>query len=107
MTRKTKRASILAVCIYIMVNSFVWGLMKAYINSYNAVNHEQLVMAQISDSSDGKEISIMGNSFYISSETNDKGNTAKTICSLIPVKIRIAAALFMQTGQEIVQEALK
>ncbi len=107
MTRKTKRASVLAVCIYIMVNSFVWGLMKAYINSYNAVNHEQLVMAQINDSSDGKEISIMGNSFYISSETTDKSTTAKTIGSLIPVKIRIAAAIFMQTGQEIVQEVLK
>lgn len=107
MTRKTKRASILAVFIYIMINSFVWGLMKAYINSYNAVNHEQLVMAQISDSSEGKEISIMGNSFYISSERDERSNTAKTISSLIPVKIRIAEELFMQTGQEIVQEALK
>lgn len=107
MTRKTKRAAILAVCIYIMVNSFVWGLMKAYINSYNSVNHEKLAMAQINDSSDGKEISIMGNSFYIPSEADEKSSTAETISSLIPVKIRIAAAIFMQTGQEIVQEALK
>lgn len=107
MTRKTKRAAILAVSIYIMINSFVWGLMKAYINSYNAVNHEQLAMAQISDSSDGKEISIMGKSFYISSETKETSSTARTISSLIPARIRLAAVLFMQTAQEIVQEVLK
>lgn len=107
MTRKIKRASILAVIIYIMINSFVWGLMKAYINSYNAVNHEKLVMAQICDSPDGKEISIMGSSFCINSEAEDSSCAQKAVKSLIPVKIRAAAVIFMQTGQEIVQEALK
>lgn len=107
MTKKVKRASILAVCIYIMINSFVWGLMKAYINSYNAVNHEKLVMAQICESPDGKEISIMGNRFHIPSEAGESSSISKALSSLISVKIRTAAAIFMQTGQEIVQEALK
>ena len=63
--RKIKRASILAVIIYIMINGFVWGLMKAYINSYNSINRDKLVMAQITDKPDGKEIKILGGSFII------------------------------------------
>lgn len=69
--RKIKRASILAVIIYIMINGFVWGLMKAYINSYNSINRDKLVMAQITDKPDGKEIKILGGSFIIPENNSD------------------------------------
>ncbi len=101
--RKTKRAAILAVIMYIMINCLVWGFMKAYVNSYNAVNHEQLVMANISDKSDGKEIEILGNSFLISKIENDKNCKKDAFQSLIPFKFRAVAEIFMQSTQNIVQ----
>ena len=33
--KKLKRAAILSVFIYIMINGFIWGFMKAYINCSN------------------------------------------------------------------------
>lgn len=107
MSRKLKRVSILAVIIYIMINSFVWGLMKAYINSHNAISNEKLVMAQITDSPNGKKISVMGNSFYISSEKKEDNRLKNTLESFIPAKIKAASEIFKRTGRDIVREVLQ
>ena len=104
---KIKRASILAFIIYIMINGFVWGLMKAYINSYNSINRDKLVMAQITDKPDGKEIKILGGSFIIPENNSDTQAVYTAAWSLMPDKIKAAAKLFMRIGQDTVQEALK
>ncbi len=107
MSRKIKRVSILAVIAYVMINSFVWGLMKAYVNSYNAVNHEQLAMVSISDKPAGKEINVMGIKINAPQQNMRDEKISCALKTLVPLKIRAAAIIFMQTGQEIVQEALK
>ncbi|MCM1225874.1 MAG: hypothetical protein NC320_00410 [Clostridium sp.] len=104
MTRKLKRASILAVIIYVMINLFVWGLMKAYINSHNAVNHDKLVMAEISDDKDGKRVSIMGNSFCVPEKEREKNGVDNALLSLLPSEIKAVSEIFRLSGQEIVQE---
>ena len=96
--RKIKRASILAVIIYIMI---------AYINSYNSINRDKLVMAQITDKPDGKEIKILGGSFIIPENNSDTQAVYTAAWSLMPDKIKAAAKLFMRIGQDTVQEALK
>lgn len=102
---KLKRASILAIIIYIMINSFVWGLMKVYINSYNAVNREKLVMAQISDKPDGRKIEIMGQSFVLPEENK---NDMYTILNFIaPAKIKSISEIFKLIEKNIVQEVWK
>ena len=57
--RKIKRASILAVFIYVMINGFVWGFMKAYLNSYNIISKDQLVMAEVNNNNSKTEIKIL------------------------------------------------
>lgn len=104
MTRKLKRASILAVIIYVMINFFVWGLMKAYINSHNAVNHDKLVMAEISDDKNGKRVSIMGNSFCVLEKEHEKNDVDNALLSLLPSEIKAVSGIFKMSGQEIVQE---
>ena len=62
--RKIKRASILAVFIYVMINGFVWGFMKAYLNSYNIISKDQLVMAEVNNNNSKTEIKILNKKFY-------------------------------------------
>ena len=71
--RKIKRASILAVFIYVMINGFVWGFMKAYLNSYNIISKDQLVMAEVNNNNSKTEIKILNKKFYF-----DKN---KSLCS--------------------------
>lgn len=104
MSRKIKRASIIAIIIYVMINSFVWGLMKAYINSHNAISHDKLAMAQVTDSPNGKKISVMGTCFYIPDKREDKSRVDCALQTLIPIKIRTASEIFRQTGQKIAEE---
>lgn len=107
MNRKIKRASILIVITYIMINSLAWGLMKAYVNSYNAVNREKLVMAQVSDKPDGREVKILGKSFLLSQEEKQESEVLYAVKSVAPVKLKSISAIFKQIGLEIVQEVLQ
>lgn len=107
MSRRLKRAIMLSIIIYLLINGLAWGLMKAYINSYNAVNNEKLVMAKISDSREGVEISVMGNSICIPDKKNKADQKRSALNAVIPLKIRAAYDIFRQTGQIVVQELQK
>lgn len=107
MSRRLKRAIILLIVIYLLINGLAWGLMKAYINSYNAVNNEKLVMAEISNSQEGMEISVMGNSICIPDKKNKADQKRSALNAVIPLKIRAAYDIFKQTGQLVVQELQK
>lgn len=103
MVKKRKRAAILAITAYAVINGLVWGLMKAYVSSYNALSREKLVMADISECSGGREITVMGNSFVIKTEKKD-GRIAKAV---LPVKVRAVSGIFAKISQKIVRDILK
>ena len=94
--RKTRRAFILFFAVYIIINVFVFGFMKAYVNTNNIISKNHLVMASITENQDKTNIKILGKSFAI-----DKKNTEKTISevciyTLMTDKIRICTDLILQ-----------
>lgn len=101
MKKGYKRHIFLGVMLYVMLNCFAIGFMKVYMSSYNSVNREQLVMAQISDNENGKTVSIMGNSFTVS--TKKESPSKQAFRTLVPIKIRIAEEIVRQTVKNIVQ----
>lgn len=101
MSRNFKRRITLAVIIYIMINCFAWGIMKAYINSHNCVSRDKLVMAQISDTENGKKVSVIGGSITIPDEKHRENDVYSSIKTLIPLKIRVAEEIFAEAAEKI------
>ncbi len=101
MQRNCKRGVILGIIIYVMLNAFVWGIMKAYVGSHNSASREQLAMAQITDSEKGRNISIMGNSFEIPEDDKKENNALNALKTLVPVKIRAAEEIFENAVRKI------
>ncbi|MGN1481463.1 hypothetical protein [Porcipelethomonas sp.] len=94
--KKIKRAAILAVFIYIMINGFVWGLMKAYLNSYNTVSKEQLVMAEVNNSKQKTEIKILNKKFYIDKNKTFQNTAGIILYILMPDKAKLSTEIVMQ-----------
>ena len=83
--RKIKRASILAVFIYVMINGFVWGFMKAYLNSYNIISKDQLVMAEVNNNNSKTEIKILNKKFYF-----DRASFKAWVILFLPIVLFLA-----------------
>lgn len=104
---KTKRAVILAVCIYIMINGLVYGLLKAYLNSHNAVSREQWKMASVTKKGQAAEITVLDSSFTIDLSNAAEGASAVCIYTVLPDKVRAAARIIMHCGKIFQQELQK
>lgn len=74
---KVRRAFLLTAAVYIILNIFLFGLIKAYINTNNTVSRNQLVMASVSETNDKTTIKLLGKNFEI-----DKNNNAETIAKI-------------------------
>lgn len=94
--RKLKRAAILAIFIYIMINGFVWGFMKAYLNSYNIISKDQLVMAEVKNSNSKTEIKILNKKFYLDNNKTFQNAAGVILYILLPDKIKTTAEIVMQ-----------
>lgn len=94
--RKIKRAAILAVFIYIMINGFIWGFMKAYLNSYNIISKNQLVMAEINNNSSKTEIKILNKKFYFDKNKSFQNAAGILLYIILPDKIKTTAEIVMQ-----------
>ncbi len=101
---KTKRAVILAVFIYIMINGLVYGLLKAYLNSHNAVSREQWKMASVTKKGHAAEITVLDSSFTIDLSNAVEGASAVCIYTVLPDKVRAAARVIMHCGRFVQQE---
>ncbi len=106
MKRKStlKRTVILALCIYVMINGLVYGLLKAYLNSHNAASREQWKMASASKNGQAAEITVLDSSFTIDLSAAGEGASAVCIYSLLPDKAKAAARLIMHCGRIFYQE---
>ena len=94
--RKIKRASILAVFIYVMINGFVWGFMKAYLNSYNIISKDQLVMAEVNNNNSKTEIKILNKKFYFDKNKSLQNTAGFLLHIILPDKIKATAEIVMQ-----------
>lgn len=94
--RKIKRAAILTAFIYIMINGFVWGLMKAYLNTYNIINKNQLVMAKVTNEKSGTEIKILNKKFYLSKKQSMNNTAGIILYIVLPDKYKATAEIIMQ-----------
>ncbi|MBE6844426.1 MAG: hypothetical protein E7508_01745 [Ruminococcus sp.] len=97
--RKIRRAFILTAAIYVIINIFIFGLMRAYINTNNIISRNQLVMASVSENRDKKTINILGKNFEI-----DKSNTAGTLAKLCTYtvmsdKLRICTDIILKSKE--------
>ena len=90
--RKIKRASILAVFIYVMINGFVWGFMKAYLNSYNIISKDQLVMAEVNNNNS----KILNKKFYFDKNKSLQNTAGFLLYIILPDKIKTTAEIVMQ-----------
>ncbi|MBQ8435748.1 MAG: hypothetical protein IJX24_07055 [Oscillospiraceae bacterium] len=95
--RKVRRAFLLTAAIYIIINIFLFGLIKAYINTNNIVSRNHLVMASVSECNDITTIRILGKNFEID-KNNNTGTIAK-ICTyaVMSDKLRICTDIILKT----------
>ncbi len=93
--KKLKRAAILSVFIYIMINGFIWGFMKAYMNSHNIFSNEHLAMAEVQKSEDKTEIKILNKNFSIDKNKTAENTAGILLYILMPDKVRTSTELIM------------
>ncbi len=93
---KIKRAAILAVFIYIMINGFIWGFMKAYLNSHNIISKDQLVMAEVKNKNSKTEIKILNKKFYFDNNRTFQNASGILLYIVLPDKIKATAEIVMQ-----------
>ncbi|MGN0612565.1 MAG: hypothetical protein ACI4JB_01560 [Porcipelethomonas sp.] len=94
--RKVRRAFFLAFSIYIVINIFIFGLMKAYLNTNNIVSREQLVMASVNKDENSTEINILGRKITINESAAKDTVTQAAAYILLPVKARTCAEIIIR-----------
>ncbi|MBQ3566265.1 MAG: hypothetical protein IJA12_03720 [Oscillospiraceae bacterium] len=93
--RKIRRASILIMSVYIFVNIFVFGLMKAYMNTNNIISKNRLVMASVTETENRTNIEILGKSFEINTQDNIKKFSQLAVYALMNDKARVCTDIIL------------
>jgi hypothetical protein len=57
--KKNKKPLILAIAIYLLLNGLVWGCMKVYTESYNIMNSNKIVMADVKFNNNNAELTVL------------------------------------------------
>lgn len=93
--RKIRRAFILISAFYIVINVFIFGLMKAYINTNNIISRNQIVMASVSQNNTKTKINILGKDFEF--DKNDAVKSAAEACvyAIMPEKARVCTDIIL------------
>lgn len=94
--RKIRRAFLLAVCIYIIINMFIFGLMKAYLNTNNTASRNQIVMASVSQNTEKTEIEILGKNFSINKNQKAEKIAETVLYLFMPYKIRACTEIVIK-----------
>ena len=90
-----KRATIFTIGIYIILNGFICGMLKAYLKSHNAVSKDQLVAAVYTENDNKADLKILDKNFVL-----DKGIVKDTkICmaayTLMPDRTKAALEIIL------------
>ena len=97
--KKILRCIFTVVCVYIILNVLVYGIMTAYMNTSNMISEDKLTMAEVRKSGKQTRIKILGKEY--SAEIND--DTSSTVLTLLyctaSEKIRACAELLIQARE--------
>jgi len=89
--KKIRRCFILIFSVYIILNYFVFGFIKAYVNTNNTINKEQLAIAYINDEQNIRNIEVLGKNFIIDKNNNINEYLRIGIYTVMTDKMRISA----------------
>lgn len=101
--RKIRRGFFLAFSIYFIINIFIFGLMKAYLNTSNMVKRDHLVMMEVSQNTEKTEIQVLGKNFVINKNDNIEKIAETIIYFVMPYKLRACTDIVMQCEDKIKQ----
>ena len=93
--RKIRRFFILAVCFYIIVNAFLFGLMNAYLNTNNIVSKNQLIMASVTQTEKTTKINILGKEISINKNETLKAVSQAVLYTVMPEKVRFCTDIIL------------
>lgn len=93
--KKIRRAFLLALCIYIIINMLIFGLMKAYLNTNNIVSRNKIAMASLSRSAETTEIKILNKKFIINKDREIENITQTFLYILMPYNIRACTEIII------------
>lgn len=101
MTRKKKirRFFIVAACVYVIINLFVYGLMTAYMNTNNTVSSKKVVMADVSADGETTKVNILGKEFSLQRENEFDKAMEATVYIAMPFKIRLCTELLIHLNE--------
>ncbi len=102
--RKIRRAFILIFAFYIVINIFIFGLMKAYINTNNIVSRNQLVMASVTEKKDTIKIKVLSKSFELDKDNAMKSAAEACVYAIMPENARVCTDIILTFGDIILHE---
>lgn len=94
--KKIRRAFLLALCIYIIINMLIFGLMRAYLNTNNIVSRDKIAMATLSQNAEKTEINILGKKFSIYKNHNAKNLAQAFLYILLPYNVRACTEIVIR-----------
>lgn len=94
--RKIRRAFILTLGIYIIINIFIFGLMKAYLNTNNIVSRNQIVMASVSQENENTEINVLGKKIIVNKNKASEKLTESLLYFMMPYKLRACTEIVIK-----------
>ncbi len=86
--KKIRRAFLLAFFIYIIINMFIFGLMRAYLNTNNIASRDKIAMASLSQNAEKTEIKILGKNFSINKKNKNENIAQAFLYILLPYNVR-------------------
>lgn len=99
--RKVRRAFILGFSVYAIINIFIFGFMKAYVNTNNIVSKNHIVMASVTENKENKSIEILGRNFEIPKEDSERTIAEICVYTLMTDKMRICTDLILKCREVI------
>ena len=97
--KKVLRNIAAAVCVYIILNVLIYGIMTAYMNTRNILNEDKLTMAEVSGSGEQTKIKILGREYSADISPEAVGNITAVLYCTANEKIRACAELMTQARE--------
>ncbi len=102
--KKVFRAITVSVCIYIILNILIYGIMTAYLNTGNIIHEDKLVMAEIYEQDDKKNIRILGREYSFNMNNSIDTAVGAILYCLTPDKVRVCTQLISEAGEIIFEQ---
>ena len=97
--KKVLRNIVTVVCVYIILNVLIYGIMTAYMNTRNILSEDKLTMAEISGNGEQTSIKILGREYSANISEQTLGTVTAVLYCAANEKIRACAELLTQARE--------